>query len=59
MTVVPTLANSGAHCLEVFPPAENMAISGFNEIACLIPITSKVELLKLIFLPTDFSEATA
>src|SRR6056297_1981801 len=58
ITVIPALANSGAHFNEISPPAEKMAISGFNEIACSIPTTSISALLYLTFFPIDFSEAT-
>ena len=30
ITVVPTSANFGAHSVDMFPPAEKIAISGFK-----------------------------
>src|SRR5574343_2010833 len=58
ITLVPTLANSGAHCKLVEPPAEKSAISGRFSITVVIEHTSYDLPLKLMVLPTDFSEAT-
>ena len=58
ITVVPTSANLGAHSRETLPPAEKIAILGFNLTASSMPITSYFEPLYSIFLPIDFSEAT-
>ena len=38
ITVVPTAANFGAHSLEVFPPAESIAMSGCAATASANPI---------------------
>ena len=38
ITTVPISANFGAHSREVPPPAEKIAISGFNAIASSIPM---------------------
>ena len=54
----PTSANLGAYSSEVEPPAEKIAISGFIEIAVSIETMSYCLLLKVIFFPTDFSDAT-
>jgi hypothetical protein len=43
---------------EVEPPAEKIAISGYIEIAVSIETMSYCLLLKVIFFPTDFSDAT-
>ena len=39
ITVVPAAANLGAHAIEVSPPAENKAISGFMSTAVCKPTT--------------------
>ena len=58
ITVVPASANFGAHSKEVFPPAENKAISGFRCTAVSKLTTSYFFPLNSISFPTDFSEAT-
>ena len=58
ITVVPFSANFGAHSREVFPPAENKAISGEALIVSSNPIIFKFSPLNKIVLPIDFSDAT-
>src|SRR5690606_25750341 len=58
ITVVPFLANLGAHSKEVSPPAEKSAMSGFWSTACCKLITLYSLSPKLIVLPTDLSDAT-
>ncbi len=58
ITIVLTSANFGAQVNEVTPPAENIAISGFFSMAFSIEITLYSFFEKVIFLPTDFDEAT-
>ena len=58
ITIVPASANFGANSREVPPPAENSAISGFMSMASCMDTTEYSLPLKLIFFPTDFSEAT-
>src|SRR5690606_20292058 len=58
ITVVPTVANLGAHSREVSPPAENSAISGRDATASSREMTVCSLPLKESFLPTDLSEAT-
>ena len=55
---MPAFANSGAHSKEVLPPAEKIAILGAISTACLRLIIVYVLFKKLIFFPTEFSEAT-
>ena len=55
---MPASANFGAQANEVSPPAENKATSAFISTAVCKPTTVYSLLLKVIFLPTDFSEAT-
>src|SRR4051812_11333095 len=58
ITVVPAAANNGACAVDVLPPAENKAISGFCLIASSTEITLYCLPLKVISLPTLFSDAT-
>src|ERR1700744_43045 len=58
ITVVPAAAKSGAWANDVLPPAENMATSGFCFIASSTETTLYCLPLKVISLPTLFSEAT-
>ncbi len=58
ITVLPTSANFGAHCKEISPPAENIAISGLASIASCILIRVCLSPLKSRVFPTEASEAT-
>ena len=58
ITVVPAAANLGAQSKDVWPPAENKAISAFMSTAVCKPTTLYFLPLNSISLPTDFSEAT-
>ena len=58
MTLHPIFENLGAHSIETLPPAENKATSGFNLITSFKAIIVNFLLPKVIFLPTDFFEAT-
>src|SRR5690606_645571 len=57
-TVIPASAYCGANSVEVPPPAENNATSGFNAIASVGVTTLYFFPLNSISLPLLFSEAT-
>src|SRR5690606_493708 len=57
-TVVPTSANFGAYSVDVAPPAEKRAISGFIAIASSGVTTLYLEPLNVMSLPLLLSEAT-
>ena len=58
MTVVPAFANNGAHCFEIFPPAEKIAILGLFSSAFSILTIMIFEPLKETDFPTLFLDAT-
>ena len=57
ITTVPFLAKRGAISLDIDAPAENIANSGLASIASITLTTFTGFPLKIISLPTDFSDA--